>query len=107
LTTPDIPRITKIAEDAVTHNANLLVPWYLISSFAYYILDESLITDDLYDRICFLLADGLDSFTIEHHHMDLCDMDALHAGTCYHLTADQYPAIVQDVARGFIEGRYP
>lgn len=97
--------ITEIAEVALLASANLLVPWYLISSFAYYILDDPVITDELYDRICRELLDALDCFEIDHPHMDLCDMDALRAGSCYHLTADQYPSMARSVANRFVSGQ--
>lgn len=99
-----ISDITEVAEVALMAGPNLLVPWYLISSYAYYILDDPVITDDLYDRICKELYDALDCFEIDHPHMDLCDMEALKAGSCYHLKADDYPPMARSVAERFIKG---
>lgn len=93
-------------EEFLKKEVNLLVPWYLILSYAYYFLDVSLVSDGFYDRICKDLMAALDAFDIDHRHMRLCDMDALKAGTAYHLKRGDYPGMVVSCAEKFAEGVY-
>lgn len=83
---------------------NMLVPWYLILSYAYYFLDVSLVSDRLYDRICKNLLAALDAFDIDHRHMGLCDMEALTAGTAFHLKKEDYPGMAVHCAETFARG---
>jgi len=94
-----------IAEAAISESKNMLVPWYLIASYAYYEMDHPVVSDGLYDRICFLLGEYLDMLEIEHVHTPLCDPEALAAGTGYQI--QEYPSVVVSVAKGFVEGVYP
>lgn len=89
-------------EALIETNPNLLVSWYLILSYAYYILDESLVSDHLYDRICRDLREALETFEIDHRHMKLCDVGMLEAGTAYHLKKEDYPGMVVGSAEGFV-----
>lgn len=74
-------------------NANLLVPFYLSTSWLYYERDESIISDDLYGVICERLDREWDS--IEHWHKGLVDRSSLAAGTGYYL---QVPERVANAA---------
>ena len=103
----NVARNTQLAEQVIATDPNMLVPWYLIASYAYYVLDESILTDAYYDMICFLLMEELDAVNIDHPHAQLCDMESLSAGTGYHLSEDQYPSITVHVAEGFVSGRNP
>jgi len=89
-------------ESKIAHSVNMLVPWYLIASYAYYVLDSPVLSDDMYDRICFLLAEEIDCVNISHRHLSYCDTGALNAGTAYHIT--EYPSIVASVAERFVVG---
>jgi len=59
---------------------NLLVPWYLIASYAYYVKDNPIISDGLFDKICKDLLQHWDK--VEHYHKYLVDKESLDAGTC-------------------------
>lgn len=75
--------------------SGVLVSWYLMTSYAYYIEDDPIISDGLYDDICFLLLNATDQMlTLGHPHAGLVDMDALEAGTAYHLRKKDYPKMV-------------
>lgn len=77
--------------------ANMLVPWYLMGAYSYQVLDESLISDGLYDRICKELDAKWD--VIVHVHKDVLDRASLRTGTSSYLsTAADYPAIVKGAA---------
>ena len=58
-------------------NPNMLVPYYLMHSFIYYEMSDSIITDYEYDEICRELND------VTHYHKHLIDVNALGAGTGY------------------------
>lgn len=98
---------TQVAEQVIASDVNMLVPWYLIASYAYYILDEYIITDSYYDTICFLLMEELDAVNIDHQHAHLCSMEALSAGTGHHIPLKNYPLITIRVAESFVSGTNP
>ena len=68
------------------NNPNMLVPYYLMYSYAYYKENESLISDTEYDDICKQIIDKWDNIT--HWHKSLLTLDALKAGTGYDI---EYP----------------
>lgn len=75
---------------ALARSPNMLIPWYLMGAYAYQVLDETLISDGLYDRICKEL-DGLWD-TLEHEHKHVIDRAALRTGTSSYLAAaGDYP----------------
>ena len=76
----------------VSSNINLAVPIYLLLSYGYYTLDESLVSDTYYDSLSKLLLDNYE--TINHRHKHLITLESLEAGTLYDLKRDSYPSIV-------------
>jgi len=101
----DVEKITAVAEEAIGQGPNMLVPWYLIASYAYYECDDPVISDELYDRICFLLMEAIDAIEIDHMHAYLCDPESLKAGTGYQIK--DYPSRVVSVAQKFMSGELP
>lgn len=72
-----------------------MVPWYLMSSYLYYIRDESLLTDPLFDRIC---KEMLGEYVgLQHIHKHLVNPEHLEAGTCF-LRGCDYPARTRSAA---------
>jgi hypothetical protein len=71
----------------VLGNRNLLVPHFLIHSYAYYVEDNPIIGDGTFDLIVRLLGDDWDD--IEHQHKHLIDRSLLKSG--FYL---QYPSRV-------------
>lgn len=47
-------------------NINLVVPWLLMASYAYYIEDDPILSDGMYDQLSKTMAASYDA--IEHHH---------------------------------------
>lgn len=83
-------------------NRNLLVPWYLMTSYLYYVKDKSVVSDRTYDDLCKrLLAEWN---WIEHRHKDLIDREALAAGTGYYIKESDYPLIVKSAAERMLSG---
>jgi len=79
-------------------NPNMLVPYYLMYSYAYYQENESLITDTEYDDICRELIEKWD--TITHWHKSLLNLESLKAGTGYDI---KYPNRVITAALSLIK----
>ena len=94
--------LDKEVEQLISGNVHLLVPWYLILSYAYYHLDVSLVSDALYDRVCRDLLLAIRSSAVDHRHLSLCDVDALEAGTAYRLRSEDYPSMATHCAKQFI-----
>ena len=80
------------------NNPNMLVPYYLMYSYAYYKENESLIPDTEYDDICKQIIEKWHSIT--HWHKSLLTLDALKAGTGYDI---EYPNRVISAAKSLIE----
>ena len=76
----------------------MLVPYYLMYSYAYYKENESLISDHEYDDICKQLIEKWD--TINHWHKPLLNLESLEAGTGYDI---QYPKRVIYAALALIK----
>ena len=69
---------------------------YLVHSYIYYHLDNSVITDSEYDEMAKYILEHWDD--LEHPHKHLISKDALQAGTML-LRDDEYPTIVKDTAK--------
>ena len=80
------------------NNPNMLVPYYLMYSYAYYKENESLISDTEYDNICKQIIEKWDNIT--HWHKSLLTLDALKAGTGYDI---EYPNRVISAAKLLIK----
>ena len=79
-------------------NPNMLVPYYLMFSYAYYKENESLIPDSEYDQICRDLITNWDNIT--HWHKPLLSLESLKAGTGYDI---KYPNRVVGAAIALIK----
>ena len=58
---------------------NMLVPFYLMASYAYYEEDDPIVDDAFYDNMAKLMIEHWD--TIEHRHKDFINIDDLEAGS--------------------------
>lgn len=85
------------------NNKNTIVPWLLSASFAYYVLGETVISDEVFDKACkwFLEHYG----DIKHKHKHLVTKEMLEAGSFYNISTLQYPLIVQNGTEGLINHR--
>ena len=79
-------------------NKNMLVPYYLMFSYAYYKENESLIPDAEYDQICQDLITNWNDIT--HWHKRLLNLESLKAGTGYDI---KYPNRVVSAALSLIK----
>tara|TARA_A100001201_G_scaffold69292_1_gene63996 strand:- start:149 stop:442 length:294 start_codon:yes stop_codon:yes gene_type:complete len=76
---------------------NMLVPIFLMTSYLYYIKDESVIPDEVYDSLCKRLLDRWNK--IEHFHKHLISKEALSAGTGFNMKETDYPERVKSAAK--------
>ena len=60
-------------------NINLMVPWYLMASYAYYQEDDAILSDGFFDDMGKTMLACWDD--IEHFHKELISKDDLTAGT--------------------------
>lgn len=70
-------------------NPSSCVAWYLLSSYCYYREAESLLSDEVFDRLCKYMYDNWDS--LEHKLKYLVDKESLTAGTGYDIQFNNYP----------------
>jgi hypothetical protein len=88
-TSRSISKITKIMMDTIDNNDNMLVPWYLMAAYAYYIDDDPILEDVMFDRLAKKLLKVWD--TVEHQHKKFLTKDMLMAGTYL----GEYPSRVE------------
>lgn len=65
--------------DSTDRNVNMLVPWYLMASYAYYKEDNPILSDNLFDKMGKRMLEHWDD--IEHMHKHYITKDMLQAGT--------------------------
>ena len=76
----------------------MLVPYYLMFSYAYYQENESLVSDAEYDQICKDIITNWNDIT--HWHKPLLNLESLKAGTGYDI---KYPNRVVTAALSLIK----
>jgi NAD-dependent DNA ligase len=76
------------AAEIFAKNINMMVPYYLMASYAYYVEDDPIFTDGFYDNLSKTILAVWDS--IEHHHKHILTTDMLEAGSFI----GEYPSIV-------------
>lgn len=84
-----LPLYDKECFDTIDRNKNMLVPWYLMAAYAYYIQDNPIITDNLFDKMGKRMIQCWDD--IEHIHKHYITKDMLEAGTYL----GEYPSRVE------------
>ena len=81
--------LDKICKVFVDSNINLIVPWYLMSSYMYYIQFDPIISDAMYDELAVKFLKNYD--TIKHRHKKLVTYGDLRAGS---LLLAKYPTVI-------------
>ena len=82
----------KPISDVREMSPNQLVSWFMIASYAYYVLGEPLMSDAAFDLLVMRLKENWD--TADHYHKALIKPGNLEAGSGFDL---HYPTIVKDV----------
>ena len=70
-------------------NINMMVPWYLMASYAYYKQDDAIFSDGFFDEMGKTMLACWDD--IEHYHKEYITVDDLQAGTFL----GEYPSRVE------------
>ena len=87
--------------EVLNRSRNCLIPWYLMTCFAYYHRNISLISDELFDQICVWLDEEFDN--LEHVHKSYVKRDVGSAkGQAYSLREEGYPSMSIYAARNLI-----
>ena len=90
------------AAKIIADNKNMLVPWYLMASYAYYVLDDPILSDAMYDGMSKQLLTQFDN--ISHYHKHLLSKDMLEAGSFL----GEYPSIISGAVRSLSKTKnYP
>ena len=101
---PENGSYDNVVRECFKKNPNTCVPWFISSSYCYYILYQSLLTDEFFDKLCAWMLDNYES--LEHEHKHLVTKDMLVAGSGFNIPYDGYPLRVQNSASYFIEQLY-
>lgn len=88
-------KVERIISNRITDNPNMIVPYYLMLSYAYYVQDSPIASDSFYDKLARKLLKEWDN--INHYHKHLIDKDALKAGSFL----GTYPSIVEGAVNDF------
>ncbi len=67
------------AAELFAENINMMVPYYLMASYAYYKQDNPIMSDSFFDSMSQTMIACWDD--IEHFHKHLIDLEDLKAGT--------------------------
>ena len=58
---------------------NMLVPYYIMMSYRYYVKDDPIVSDSLFDKTAKRILNEWENIT--HYHKDYLNKDMLEAGT--------------------------
>lgn len=75
-----------------------------MAGYLYYHLDFSILSDDLFDRLCKQLLS--DYANIRHRHKTIITYDHLTAGSLWDLTREDYPSMCRSAAVGLVYDHY-
>ena len=81
------------AAELFAKNVNMMIPWYLMASYAYYKEDKPIFSDGFFDNMAKTMLECWDD--IEHYHKDFVSKDDLKAGTYL----GKYPSRVEGALR--------
>ena len=81
------------------------IPWWLMASFAYYLLDDPILSDARNDALCASILDGWADLT--HPHKYAVDKASLTAGTAFGMKPTDYPPRVLWGLQHLTQRRFP
>jgi hypothetical protein len=88
-----VPTLDGYVGAILTANPNMLIPHYLMHSYLYYVMDDPVVSDSMFDTVCKRLLVELDG--LSHMHKPLVDPSLLVAGSGFNL---QFPGMVVGAA---------
>lgn len=81
------------ARDSFRVNKASAFSWVLAASYCYYHLYESILADEVFDKMARFLLDNYDS--LEHTNKHLVTKEMLQVGSLYNLKLEEYPLRVR------------
>jgi len=98
------PRTAKEAYDLnygdlvkdLIHDNSSLIEWMLMASYQYYIRNDGILSDVIFDSLCSETKRDWDSLV--HPYKKLIDLDNLSTGSLFNLKEEDYPEIIKDRA---------
>lgn len=93
-----------MCEMAVDRAPNTVIPWWLMASYLYYIHDDSLLSDGLYDNLARLMLKNWPK--LEHKHKHLITVDDLEAGSLSRLVASEYPVTTRGAVSHLVRSEW-
>ena len=71
--------IEKACMDTCDDSINMYIPWYMMAAYAYYVEDDPILSDTMFDKMAKRMLELWDE--IEHPHKKYLSEDMLKAGT--------------------------
>jgi hypothetical protein len=88
-------KLEKYIEGVISKEGpSMYIPWFLILSWSYYVMDISPVRDTWFDEVCHTMLREWKNIT--HRHKDRISEEDLRAGTGFAVT---YPEIAKGAAR--------
>ena len=88
------------AQEIFDDNINMMVPWYLMASYAYYVQDDAIFSDGFFDSMGKVMLERWNE--IEHFHKEHITKGDLEAGTFL----GKYPSRVEGGLQSLREKYY-
>lgn len=98
LVTAEQPTLDAKVLKEIDGQPNVLVPWFLITSYARCVHRLQLVSDEMHSRLEAELVQNW--YGITHKHKGLIEFDDLVAGR-FQLSAREYPAVIRSAAQMF------
>lgn len=90
-----------LCNSLITDNPNLMIPWFLMASYAYEVCDASIISDGMYDRLSTEMFKNFPSLT--HRHKGLIEYaPGQTKGSSLCVNMRKVPLIVRDAAHNLM-----
>ena len=90
------------AAEIFAKNPSMMVPWYLMASYAYYKEDNPIFTDTFFDELSKTMLTVWDD--IDHFHKTLISVEDLHAGTYLGLYPERVKGGLKHVRKTLLKG---
>lgn len=85
--------IEKACMEICDDSINMYVPWYIMAAYAYYVQDDPILQDNIFDTLSKRILEHWDE--INHRHKDYLNKDMLIAGTYL----GEYPPQIEGALR--------
>lgn len=101
---PEAGNYDSVVRDCFKKNKNTCISWFLLASYCYYLKDESILSDEVFDKMCKWMLDNHQH--LEHEHKHLITKEMLGTGSGHSLKEVDYPNRVRYSAPVLIKQMY-